>query len=223
MRGEDIVVDFLAQEQFGQHVAHLLADLEQAHAAHFRGCWGAGHLCFVHLGKNPLERAHVSRGTAAGKAAFEAEDFANVETVVASGNVLFDFPERPTPGLEEKLGLMMRDKFGMDSAVCVRDRAEVAAAIHDNPFHGDGEDRFVHSIFLDIQPDPDRFAALLAEHKDKGSERLALGDRALYLDYVHGVGVSSLTGRFLERRLGCRGTARNMNSLKRILVKMEQA
>ena len=170
----------------------------------------------INVGGNRLTMADL-------RAAFEAEDFANVATVVASGNVLFDFPERPTAGLEEKLGMMMRDRFAMDSAVCVRDRAEVSAAIHDNPFHGDGEDRFVHTIFLDIQPDPERFAALLAEHKNRGSERLALGDRALYLDYVHGVGVSSLTGRFLERRLGCRGTARNMNSLKRILVKMEQA
>ena len=104
----------------------------------------------INVGGNRLTMADL-------RAAFEAEDFANVETVVASGNVLFDFPERPTPGLEEKLGLMMRNTFDMDSAVCVRDRAEVSAAIHDNPFYGDGEDRFVHTIFLDIQPDPDRY------------------------------------------------------------------
>ena len=169
----------------------------------------------INVGGNRLTMADL-------RAAFEAEDFANVETVVASGNVLFDFPERPTAGLEEKLGLMMAERFQMRSIVAVRDRAEVAAAIHDNPFHGDGEDKFVHTIFLDIQPDPDRFDALLAEHKGKGSERLALGDRALYLDYVHGMGVSSLTGSFLERRLGCRGTARNMRSLARILAKMDE-
>ena len=88
-------------------------------------------------------------------------------------------------------------------------------------FHGDGEDRFVHSIFLSAQPTQANFNALLEEHKSKGSERLALGERVLYLDYVHGAGVSSLTGPFLQRRLGCRGTARNMRSLKRILEKME--
>ena len=54
-----------------------------------------------------------------------------------------------------------------------------------------------------------------------GSERLALGDRVLYLDYVHGVGVSDLSNKLLERRLGCKGTARNMTSLKRILEKMD--
>ena len=78
----------------------------------------------------------------------------------------------------------------------------------------------VHSIFLSGQPEQERFDALFAEHSAKGSERLALGDRVLFLDYVHGVGVSDLSSKFLERRLGVKGTARNMNSLKNILSKM---
>jgi len=63
--------------------------------------------------------------------------------------------------------------------------------------------------------------ALIEEHRSKGSERLDLGDRVLFLDYVHGVGVSDLSSKFLERRLGVKGTARNMNSLKNILSKMD--
>jgi uncharacterized protein (DUF1697 family) len=153
--------------------------------------------------------------------AFEREGFENVDTVVASGNVLFEFDERPTDGLEELFAFMIKDRFDIRSFVAVRTAAEVRSAIFDNPFNGDGEDKFVHSIFLGGQPDPERFAALLEEHKSRGSERLALGPRVLYLDYVHGAGVSSLTGPFLERRLGCKGTARNMRSLKRILEKME--
>jgi uncharacterized protein (DUF1697 family) len=170
----------------------------------------------INVGGNRLTMADL-------RAAFEAEDLANVETVVASGNVLFDFPERPTPGLEEKLGLMMRDRFAMDSAVCVRDRAEVAAAIEDNPFHGDGEDKLVHTHFLERAADADQFAVLVTDHKGRGPEKLALGDRSLYIDFVDGVADSRLTGKFLERRLGCRGTARNMRSLKRILAKMDEA
>jgi uncharacterized protein (DUF1697 family) len=153
--------------------------------------------------------------------AFEREGFAEVETVIASGNVLFAFDDRPTEGLEELFAYMMADRFDISSFVAVRTAAEVRAAIDGNPFHGDGEDRFVHSIFLGAQPDPARFEALLAEHQGRGPERLALGPRVLYLDYVNGVGASSLPGGFVERRLGCKGTARNMTSLKRILAKME--
>jgi uncharacterized protein (DUF1697 family) len=168
----------------------------------------------INVGGNRLAMADLRK-------AFEREGFAGVETVIASGNVLFDCDDRPTDGLEDLFATMMADQFGIRSYVAVRTAAQVRSAIHDNPFHGEGEDRFVHSIFLDGQPSVETFEALLAEHKDKGSERLALGPGVLYLDYVHGAGVSSLTGPFLQRRLGCRGTARNMRSLKRILEKME--
>ena len=103
----------------------------------------------------------------------------------------------------------------------VRSVDEVRLAIEDNPFHGEGSDKMVHTIFLARQPVAGGFEALRQAHRDRGAERLALGDRVLYLDYVHGVGASDLTGRFIEKRLGCRGTARNMTSLKRILAKME--
>ena len=167
----------------------------------------------INVGGNRLKMADL-------KAALEEHGFANVATVVASGNVLFEHARAGEAKLEGEIADIVKDRFGIDSLAIVRTAAEVRAAIDDNPFHGDGEDRFVHSIFLDGQPERDRFDALLAEHRGKGSERLALGPRVLYLDYVHGVGVSGLTGAFLQRRLGVRGTARNMTSLKRIYEKM---
>jgi uncharacterized protein (DUF1697 family) len=106
----------------------------------------------------------------------------------------------------------------------VRTRDQVRAAIDENPFHGTGpqhgSDKMVHSIFLSQQPDRADFDKLVADHRARGGERLAMGDRVLFLDYVHGVGVSDLSNKTLERRLGCKGTARNMNSLKNLLSKM---
>ncbi len=158
------------------------------------------------------------------KAALADEGFRHVETVAASGNVVFT-SKAGISKLEAQLEKIVADRFGFASCAMIRTRDEVRAAITDNPFHGTGpehgSDKMVHSIFLSGQPEPKRFDALLEEHKGKGSERLALGDRVLYLDYVHGVGVSDLSSKFLERRLDCRGTARNMNSLKNILAKMD--
>ena len=155
------------------------------------------------------------------RAAFEAEGFANVETVVASGNVLFDHPERPDEGLEEKLTLMMHDRFGMKSVALVRSRDALARAIADNPFAADGEENFVHTLFLDGPVDPAGFVRLDADRT--GPERIAMGDRALHIDYVAGAGESKLVGAFIERRLGCKGTARNLRSMKRILAKMDES
>ena len=157
------------------------------------------------------------------KAALVAEGFGEIETVAASGNVIVTDRRAPAT-LERELERIIAERFGFASCAMVRSAAEVRAAVEDNPFHGTGPDhgtdKMVHSIFLSGQPEKARFDALLEEHSARGSERLALGDRVLFLDYVHGVGVSDLSSRFLERRLGVKGTARNMNSLKTILAKM---
>lgn len=178
----------------------------------------------MNVGGNRLSMAEL-------RSAVECEDFENVETVIASGNVLFDHETRPTPGLAEKLQYLIRERFGFESMATVRSRDEVAAAISDNPFagatgvsglsDGPGEDKFVHTHFLEHQPSEEQFERLVADHTPRGPERIALGDRALYIDYVNGVGTSKLTASFIEGRLGSRGTARNMRSLARILEKMD--
>ena len=146
--------------------------------------------------------------------------FGRVATVAASGNVIFA-SDQAEDELAARISALIEDEFGIAGFAVVRTKAEVRSAIEDNPFHGDGSDKMVHTIFLPHAPVEGGFDALLQAHRDRGAERLALGDRVVYLDYVHGVGVSDLTGRFIEKRLGCRGTARNMTSLKRILGKME--
>ncbi len=168
----------------------------------------------INVGGNRLTMADL-------RYAFEREGFEQIETVVASGNVLFDFDDRPTEGLEELFAHMMDERFDITSYVAVRSRDEVALAISGNPFAADGEENLVHTQFLARQPSEAQFADLIEGYRGRGPERLALGDRALYIDYVDGAGNTRLTGAFIERRLGCRGTARNIRSLKRILAKMD--
>jgi uncharacterized protein (DUF1697 family) len=168
----------------------------------------------INVGGNRLTMADL-------RAAFEAEGFSDVETVVASGNVIFSHPARPTRGLEEKLTLMVDDRFDMTAAALVRSRDELAAAIAGNPFAGTNADRFVHTMFLDGQPTQEQFDALAADKWIKPDERLALGDRALYIDYGDGEADSKLTARMIERRLEHKGTARNMRSIARIIDKLD--
>lgn len=168
----------------------------------------------VNIGGNRIKMADLRERMA-------ASGFGQVETVAASGNVILASDDDETV-LSHRIAAMIEGEFGFPGFALVRTIEEVRSAIHDNPFHGDGSDKMVHSIFMPQQPVEGGFDRLLEEHRDRGAERLALGDRVLYLDYVHGVGVSDLTGRFIEKRLGCRGTARNMTSLKRILGKMEE-
>ena len=166
----------------------------------------------INVGGNRLSMAEL-------REAFEREGIAGVETVVASGNVLFEHEERPSEGLAEMLEWIVRDRFGFRSMVVVLSAEELRAVIAANPF-ADGDEAKVHVLFLDGELDPTQFRVLVEDHKGRGPERLAMGARALYIDFAAGVAVSRLTGPFLERRLGRRGTARNMRSLARILAKM---
>ncbi|MBC2668012.1 DUF1697 domain-containing protein [Novosphingobium piscinae] len=169
----------------------------------------------INVGGNRLTMADL-------RWAFEREGFTGVETVVASGNVLFDFDERPTDGLEELFAHMMAERFDIASFVAVRSGPELAALLAADPFT-DGDDARVHALLLSGQPDRAALDRLIADHAPRGAERIAGGARALYIDYVDGVGQSRLSNAFIERRLGLAGTARNRRSLQRILAKLAEA
>lgn len=168
----------------------------------------------INVGGNRLTMADL-------RWAFEREGFENVETVVSSGNVLFDFDDRPSDGLEDLFSHMMADRFDIASYVAVRTADELAALVAGNPF-ADGDEDKVHAMLLSGEPEDDALARLIADHASRGPERIAAGPRALYIDFVEGVGRSRLTSAFIERRLNLQGTARNQRSLKRILAKLAQ-
>jgi uncharacterized protein (DUF1697 family) len=168
----------------------------------------------INVGGNRLKMAEL-------KAALEDEGFENVATVVASGNVLFDHEREADAELEARIAKVVKDRFGIDTFAAVRSKAELEAALEENPFAGKGEDKFVHVSFLDGQPSRAQFEKLVADHAGRGREKLALGTRALHVDFVDGAGNSKLTGDFVHRRLGGRGTARNVRSIRRIIDLMD--
>lgn len=155
------------------------------------------------------------------KAALEQHGFANVATVVASGNVLFDHPRAGDAELEDEIAQIVKDRFGIATFAAVRTKPELQATLEESPFAGKGEDKFVHVHFLAGQPNKARFAQLAADHEGRGREKLAPGTRALHIDFVDGVAASKLTSAFLEKRLGCKGTARNVRSINRIIEKFD--
>ena len=168
----------------------------------------------INVGGNRLAMADL-------RAALEAHGFANVATVVASGNVLFDHSTAADTVLEMQIAEIVKTRFGIDTFAAVRSQAELETALAESPFAGIGEDKFVHVVFLEGQPDAAAFEKLAADHAGRGVEKLAPGTRALHVDYVGGAGNSKLTGDFIVRRLGCRGTARNIRSIRRMVEKMK--
>ena len=104
----------------------------------------------INVGGNRLKMAEL-------REALEREEFEDVETVVASGNVLFSHEKRPSEGLSEKIAHIVRERFGIDSFAAVRSEDELERAIDENPFAADGDPKFVHTIFLSDELDRDAF------------------------------------------------------------------
>jgi uncharacterized protein (DUF1697 family) len=151
------------------------------------------------------------------KAALEAEGFENVATVIASGNVLFDHPRAADAKLEAQIAAIVKERFGIDTFAAVRSREELAAAISDNPFVGQNEDRAVHTMFLQQPLDREAFETFAGSYA--GPERIAPGKREFFVDFRAGVADSKL-GQAM-RKLKLRSTARNVRSLQRMLDKMD--
>ncbi|HUH03221.1 MAG TPA: DUF1697 domain-containing protein [Kofleriaceae bacterium] len=167
----------------------------------------------INVGGNRLKMAEL-------REALEREDFEEVETVVASGNVLFSHDERPSEGLAEKIEHVVRDRFDINTFAAVRSRDELAAAIDNNPFAEDGEAKFVHTIFLEEELDRAAFEAFAAGYD--GPERLAPGKHEFFVDFREGVGRSTLDPAMRKAKpVKGRATARNIRSLRRILEKMD--
>lgn len=152
------------------------------------------------------------------KAALEVARFAGVQTIAASGNVLLE--SRLAPGaISQTIARLLQAEFGIECIAAVLTRVELEAVLAKCPF-ADGEPKKVHVLFCDGAVRKEAVAQLRAEHAARGAERIEAGDGVLYVDYVDGVGDSKLTNAWIERRLGCSTTARNVNSLQRILGKM---
>jgi uncharacterized protein (DUF1697 family) len=167
----------------------------------------------INVGGNRLKMADLV-------AALEKHGFANVATVVASGNVLFDHEREPDASLERQIESIVKDEFGIDSFVAVRTKAELQAAIDCNPFAEDGEEKFVHTIFLENELDRPAFEKFAAEYD--GPERLAPGSRSFFVDFAAGVARSKLDPAMRKAKpVKGRATARNIRSLRRILEKMD--
>src|SRR5215211_2292119 len=57
---------------------------------------------------------------------FEDLGLMNVETFIASGNVIFDSPARRPKALEQKIETFLKEKFGYAVATFIRSAAELA-------------------------------------------------------------------------------------------------
>lgn len=139
------------------------------------------------------------------KAMCEDAGFANVETYIASGNVVFD-SRHSAKAVKAALERRLAELSGRKAVVLVRTVAEMKAILSANPFRK-APAKFCVVHFLDGKPAHDALRHAVGV-KD---EKMKLGKREIYVHYVSGQGRSKL-----KIPGAAEGTARNMNTVAKL-------
>lgn len=154
------------------------------------------------------------------KKIFEALGFAEVKTLLQSGNVVFMSKDTTGAKLEALLEREIAKKFGRPVDCLVRTEGEWSAITKANPFPKEAADDPSHYVVMCLKDAPN--AKALAELKAaiSGPEYFQAKGTELYIVYPEGMGRSKLTNVVIEKKLGTRGTARNWNTVGKIVETM---
>jgi uncharacterized protein (DUF1697 family) len=131
--------------------------------------------------------------------------FTQVETYIASGNVVFVSKAAPAK-IKSELEKRLRDYAGKSMDVLVRTASEMQAVVKANPFPK-APPNHTYTIFLDEPPPRDA----LDRATGVNGEEMRLGTREIYVHYAAGMGRSKL-----KIPVAKSGTARNMNTVAKL-------
>jgi uncharacterized protein (DUF1697 family) len=142
------------------------------------------------------------------RAIFERLGATDVQTYIQSGNVIFVAPRSAADRFAESVEAALLDRFGLDTAVVVRNAEDLKAVLSSIPYpkssHG-----FV-SIGFFKRPPTTAEAHELASF-DAGDERAAVVGGECYLLLPHGTGRAKLPARL--NRLSAPVTIRNLRTV----------
>lgn len=139
----------------------------------------------------------------------------DVSTYIQSGNILFKSEQDPESLTRLIESTLLKD-FDIQVPVMVFARTYLEEIVKHQPFEFDTEPNKLAISFLSNAVDSVHLSEL--DHLIMQGESVEMGDQVLYLYYPNGQGRSKLSGNAIERKLGVTATARNWNTVNKLLV-----
>lgn len=168
----------------------------------------AAFLRGVNVGGVNLKMAEVA-------SALTGSGFANVRTILASGNVLLE-SSAAAASVRKKAEATLRERFGYDAWVLVYDLETVRAIVDAYPFEREVDGYQSYVTFVADAAVLDELAAL-----DKGAgadEKIARGDGVVYWQVPKGSTLDSTIGKTMGKaRYRSSTTTRNLRTLAKVL------
>lgn len=150
---------------------------------------------------------------------FEALGFSNVETFVASGNVIFESPTENTQTLEKQIENQLQQSLGYAVATFIRSTGELAAIAQYQPFPA-AELEAGHPLyiaFLPTSPTGEAQQKLMAFRTEVDDFRVH--KREVYWLCRKKMSESTFSGALLEKSIGLPATLRNSTTVKKLAAK----
>ena len=151
---------------------------------------------------------------------FESMGFANVETFIASGNVIFDSKTKSTAALEKKIEKQLQAALGYEVKTFLRTLDEIADVIRDESFQTSelgAPGNILYIGFMSATPGEaaiKKLASLVDDVND-----FHVREREVYWLRRTKVGESQYSGGIIEKTLKAPVTFRNSTTVKKILAK----
>jgi uncharacterized protein (DUF1697 family) len=146
--------------------------------------------------------------------------YSDVRTFLQSGNAVLTSKEKGGR-LERRLERELATKLGLETQVFVRTRDELADVIERNPL-GDVADNPSRYMVSFLSAEPDRKVVRELAAVDVAPERFVISGREVYAWYPDGFRNSRLGKVLTEKRLGVSATARNWNTVTKLLALADQ-
>jgi uncharacterized protein (DUF1697 family) len=139
----------------------------------------------------------------------------SVRTYIQSGNIVFQSPEIDASPLAKRMRTSILERHGLEPRVLLLKASELEHAAASNPFpQAEANPKSLHLYFLAELPLNPNLEALHRVQSSK--ESFVLDGRVFYLHAPDGIGRSKLAEQ-AERRLGVDATARNWNTVCKVL------
>ena len=138
--------------------------------------------------------------------------YRDVRTLLQSGNVVFRSPPTAPAVLERAITDAIAASLGLTVAVLVRTGEELAAVVAANTLPTHEPARFLVLFLAAPVPPPELDLPAYAP------EQVQFADREVYLYCANGILESGLAKVLTDRRLGTAVTARNWNTVTKLLA-----
>jgi uncharacterized protein (DUF1697 family) len=157
------------------------------------------------------------------RAMCESAGFSNPRTLLQSGNVVFQTGAQNLTRLSKRIEDAIEQTVGFRCDVILRTAAEMRQVVAASPFAGRTGLHPGKLTVTFLAADPGEQARETVRQIRASPEELFIQGREIYIYFPNGMGRTKLPVKQIEKALNTPGTARNWNTVTKLLEMAEQS